>query len=132
MRRTKYYDNYGYYTFYEPKYQIGDGVLDNVTELFKSFASNDLVKHAVSNAGKAAAKSVGRKLGSVLGDKIADKAVGNRAAKIKHNINETKIREKVLDDLKLLPNNYTRIVEQYGEGFKRKKKIRGAGLKILS
>lgn len=122
MRRTKYYPNYGYCT---EKY--GNGLFD----VFQTVAAN--IPGQISTAAKDAALNVAKKgikaAGSRLGDNIADRILKKTPRKSVEKTNESEIREKVLKDLKLLPDNYNRIVEQFGEGPKRK--TRGAGLKVL-
>jgi hypothetical protein len=129
MRRTKFHPNYGYYTI---NTQSGSGVLDGVANLFKTVSEN--IPTQLSTAAKDAALNVGIKaikaVGSKIGDKIANRIL-SKQAKAPKATDETRIREKVLEDLKLLPDDYNRIVTQYGEGNKRKKKVRGAGLKVL-
>ena len=134
MRRTKYYSNYGYCTNSDLKSIDGQGIFDNISEVIKTTVENDLVRNAVSNVSKAAVKSIGKKVGDYIGVKIANSVIGKQKPKApKTNTNEVKVREMVLEDLKLLPDDYNRLVEKYGDGYStcRRKKVRGAGLKIL-
>jgi hypothetical protein len=134
MRQTRYYSNYGFCTFHEPFDRKGNGILNDIGEVIKTVASNNIVKNAVSSVSHAAVKSIGQKIGNALGNKIADSFISGKPQNLAKNVNvdEAKIREKVLDDLKLLPDDYTRLIQQHGDGAKRRQKVRGAGLKILT
>ena len=122
QRRTRYHSRYGYVS--------GGGFSD----IFK-FLSNTISKvpPELISAGKKAATNVATSGISALGDR-AGRELANKIAppRTAHVLDTSRTsRDELLNDLKLIQGDTTPVQDIHQQGFGRKKKIRGRGIKIL-
>ena len=121
QRRTRYHSRYGYVS--------GGGFSD----IFK-FLSNTISKvpPELFSAGKKAATNVATSGISALGDRagreLANK-IAPKTSRTAHVLDTS--RDEILNDLKLIQGDTTPVQDIHQQGFGRKKKIRGRGIKIL-
>ena len=128
QRRTRYHSRYGYVS--------GGGFSD----IFK-FLSNTISKvpPELISAGKKAATNVATSGISALGDRAGRElanTIAPKASRTAHVLDTSRTsRDEILNDLKLIqgdtPTNTTPVKDIHQQGFGRKKKIRGRGIKIL-
>ena len=118
-RYTKYVPQHGYVT-------VGGNVFNTLSALFSRVPSG--ITEAVKDGAIDVAKSGIRAAGDRIGTKLAN------AIKPATKLSPQETRQAVLKELKLvddLPKVKTvPAIDQYGFG--RKRKIRGAGIKLLS